>query len=113
MPATSGSPRIPKTCSTPATSTSFSRCPINSPLWRYRTRLALDAVLSKLLSTPLMALSEMSPKRKPKAKALAFNRLVFHEAIVAGQAMPESYRITDHGREVLKSQPNDARERDL
>jgi restriction endonuclease Mrr len=45
--------------------------------------------------------------------ALAFNRLVFHKAIVAGQAMPESYRITDHGREVLKRQPNDARERDL
>jgi hypothetical protein len=36
--------------------------------------------------------------------ALAFNRLVFHKAIVAGQA-PESYRLTDHGREVLKECP--------
>jgi restriction endonuclease Mrr len=43
--------------------------------------------------------------------ALAFNRLVLHKAIV--QAVPESYRITDHGREVLKRRPNDARERDL
>jgi restriction system protein len=43
--------------------------------------------------------------------AFAFNRLVFHKAIV--QALPGSYRITDHGREVLKRHPNDARERDL
>jgi len=45
--------------------------------------------------------------------ALAFNRLVFHKAIVSGQNMPESYRITDHGREILKRHPNGARERDL
>jgi len=44
--------------------------------------------------------------------ALAFNRLVFHNAIVAGQ-VPATYRITDHGREVLKRQPNHATERDL
>lgn len=43
--------------------------------------------------------------------AFAFNRLVFHKAIL--QVVPESYRITDHGREVLKRHPNDARERDL
>ncbi len=43
--------------------------------------------------------------------ALAFNRLVFHKAILS--ARPESYRITDHGREVLKRRPKDARERDL
>lgn len=43
--------------------------------------------------------------------ALAFNRLVFHKAIV--QAVPESYRISDHGREVFTRHPNDARERDL
>jgi restriction system protein len=43
--------------------------------------------------------------------AFAFNRLVFHKAIM--EAVPESYRITDHGREILKRHPNDARERDL
>jgi hypothetical protein len=43
--------------------------------------------------------------------ALAFNRLVFHKAIV--EAMPGSYRLTNHGREVLKRRPNDARERDF
>jgi len=45
--------------------------------------------------------------------ALAFNRLVFHKAILAGQTVPGSYRITDHGREILKRHPDDARERDL
>ena len=43
--------------------------------------------------------------------AYAFARLVHHKAIV--EAMPGSYRMTDHGREVLKRGPNDARERDL
>jgi len=43
--------------------------------------------------------------------ALAFNRLVFHKAIT--QAVPDSYRMTDHGREILKKHPADARERDL
>ena len=45
--------------------------------------------------------------------AYAFARLVLFKAIVPGQAMPESYRITDHGGEVFKRHPNDARERDL
>jgi restriction system protein len=45
--------------------------------------------------------------------AYAFARLVLFKAIVAGEATPETYRITDHGREVLKRHPNDARERDL
>jgi hypothetical protein len=45
--------------------------------------------------------------------AYAFARLVLFKGIVVGEAMPESYRITDHGREVLKRHPNDARERDL
>ncbi len=45
--------------------------------------------------------------------ALAFNRLVSHKAIVSGHAVSESYRITDHGSEVFKRRPNDARERDL
>jgi restriction system protein len=45
--------------------------------------------------------------------AYAFARLVLFKAIVAGQVMPESYRITDHGREVFKRHPNDTRERDL
>jgi hypothetical protein len=43
--------------------------------------------------------------------AFAFNRLVFHKAIVRGQ--PASYRITDHGREVLHRCPTGAREPDL
>ena len=43
--------------------------------------------------------------------AFAFNRLVFHKAIL--QAVPGAYRVTDHGREILKRCPNDARERDL
>jgi hypothetical protein len=43
--------------------------------------------------------------------AFAFNRLVVHKAIV--QMVPKSYRITDHGLDVLKRCPNDARERDL
>jgi hypothetical protein len=43
--------------------------------------------------------------------AYAFARLVLFKAIV--EQVPESYRITDHGHEVLKRHPNDARERDL
>jgi hypothetical protein len=43
--------------------------------------------------------------------AFAFNRLVLHKAIVRGQ--PASYRITDHGREVLQRCPTGAREQDL
>jgi hypothetical protein len=43
--------------------------------------------------------------------AFAFNRLVHHKAIV--QFIPGSYRITDHGRDILKRCPNSARERDL
>jgi restriction system protein len=45
--------------------------------------------------------------------AFAFARLNFHKAIVRINSRPESYRITDHGREVLKRHPNNARERDL
>jgi restriction endonuclease Mrr len=41
----------------------------------------------------------------------AFNRLVFHKAIV--RVEPDAYRITDHGHDVLKDHPADARERDL
>jgi restriction endonuclease Mrr len=43
--------------------------------------------------------------------AFAFNRLVHHKAIV--QIIPGSYRISDHGRDILKRSPNSARERGL
>jgi len=43
--------------------------------------------------------------------AFAFNRLVHHKAIVA--IMQGSYRITEHGLDILKRCPNGARERDL
>jgi restriction endonuclease Mrr len=45
--------------------------------------------------------------------ALAFNRLVFHNAIEAGSGTSGSYRITAHGLDILKRCPTDARERDL
>ena len=45
--------------------------------------------------------------------AYAFARLVLHKAIVTGKVLAESYRMIDHGREVLKRRPNYARERDL
>lgn len=45
--------------------------------------------------------------------ALAFMRLVIHNAIAAGSAQGGSYRITAHGLEILKRHPTDARERDL
>jgi len=38
--------------------------------------------------------------------AFAFNRLVDHKAILGER--PGAYRITDHGRNVLKRCPNDA-----
>lgn len=43
--------------------------------------------------------------------AFAFNRLVFHKAIL--EVIPGKYRITDHELDVLKRCPKDARERDL
>jgi restriction system protein len=43
--------------------------------------------------------------------AFAFNRLVVHKAIIQG--LPNSYRITGHGMEILKRCPNDVRERNL
>jgi hypothetical protein len=43
--------------------------------------------------------------------AHAFNRLVRHKAIV--QIVPDAYRITDHGRDILKRFPQDAGGQDL
>jgi len=43
--------------------------------------------------------------------AFAFNRLVYHKAII--EVVPGKYRITEHGMEIVRRCPKDARERDL
>lgn len=78
----------------------------------------VEEIRRKILAEYPLTLEQLSLRRSASNTtvfvnkvAFAFNRLVSHRAFE--QVVPDSYRITAHGRDVLSKCPNDARERDL